>query len=147
MPVTIGMSGADAIQRQKLRNIDQARVDKRQRDKRLQRVKANVKTVMKLVEILPTEGCKLELASVWDYEDPVVYVDREYLPAVRKAVGPLHVESKDLADAEKRLICITLRADNFPGIQFRYERTLAEDARCKIVAHTSEYHSLACSLS
>jgi hypothetical protein len=145
MPVTITATVEQALaySRQSTQgSIDYHRKHGRQE---LAKIRQNARMVARLATVLPQEAT-LEIAQPWHYEHPRVEFPREALVAVRKAVGRLHVEEKNLESAEERTIRITLSAEKYPGIRFQYVRPLAEGATCQIVEQTSTYKTLVCSV-
>ena len=67
---------------------------------------------------------------------------------IRKALDcQVKLDEKDLADAKKKLVSITLRPVNFPTVRIRYTRKLPKTAKCRIVTHRSVYRSLVCDVS
>src|SRR5262245_16344084 len=68
----------------------------------------------------------------------------EAVRGIRDALGRLRVDNKDVADAKKRRVCVTLRPVDFPTVRVVYTRKLPKGARCRIVRHRSSYTSLVC---
>ena len=67
---------------------------------------------------------------------------------IRKALDcQVKLDEKDLADAKKKLVSITLRPVTFPTVRIRYTRKLPKTAKCRIVTHRSIYRSLVCDVS
>ena len=56
----------------------------------------------------------------------------------------MKLDEKDLADAKKKLVSITLRPVNYPTVRIRYTRKLPKTAKCRIVRHRSSYTTLVC---
>jgi hypothetical protein len=72
----------------------------------------------------------------------------EAVRGIRKALGcQVKMDEKDLADAKKKLVAITLRPVNYPTVRIRYTRKLPKTAKCRIVTHRSIYRSLVCDVS
>jgi hypothetical protein len=72
----------------------------------------------------------------------------EAVRGIRKALGcQVKMDEKDLADAKKKLVTITLRPVIFPTVRIRYTRKLPKTAKCRIVTHRSIYRSLVCDVS
>lgn len=66
---------------------------------------------------------------------------------VRELVGgPLKVGCKNLHNAKKKLVKVTMENDAFPGVAFTYICKLPAEAKCKIVRRRSysSYASLVC---
>jgi hypothetical protein len=64
---------------------------------------------------------------------------------VRLALGcPLTQDGKEVNDAKKRLVTITLRAAAFPTVRVQFERRLPKGTKCRIVRHRSSYTTLVC---
>ena len=145
MPVTIESTALEALEAAKQDVKENLAYHRRQGRLDVARVRKNVKVLTKLIPILPVEA-ELRLTCSWHWKCPRVNFERALLPKLHTAVGRLHVESKELADADKRLVGITLSAERFPGVRFYYERPLAEGSSCKIVEQTSTYKTLVCSL-
>jgi len=107
-------------------------------------MKARTKAILNLLAVLPAEA-EFQRESYWNYRYPTVTVPREALVKLRAAVGRLHVKGRDLKSVEDRLVTISLTAEKYPGIEFKYDRPLVEGASCKIVEQTSKYRTLVCS--
>lgn len=69
---------------------------------------------------------------------------REQLPSIRKALGPLVMVGKEIADEAEGTIWVNLRPEGMHGVTIRYEVALPPSSKCKIVKSTSEYTSLVC---
>ncbi len=145
MSVTVRCTIQEALAEQqeyaKNRLIGARRANKNEREKLLQ----NAKVLARLMLVLPNEAT-LTIGSVWNYENPYVSFPREHLPLIRKTLGRLHVEGKELCDSEKGTITVHLSAEQFPGIDFSYERPLGTGCQCRIVEQTSTYKTLVCSV-
>jgi hypothetical protein len=71
----------------------------------------------------------------------------EAVRKVRDALGcRLSVQSKEVADAKKRTVCITLHPADFPTIRVQYTCKLPKGAKCIIVRSVSRFSSLVCEL-
>lgn len=67
----------------------------------------------------------------------------EAVRAIRDTLGcRLRVDNKDVADATKRRVCITLRPVDFPTVRILYARKLPKEAKCRIVRQVSRYKAL-----
>jgi hypothetical protein len=109
------------------------------------KLRQNARVLARLMLVLPN-AATLTISSVWCYENPYVSFDRESLPLIRKALGRLHVAHKELRDAEKGIITVHLTAEQYPGIDFTYDRPLSSGCQCRIVEQTSTYKTLVCSV-
>lgn len=141
--VTISITLEDAIMWAKVNMKDDVARARRSGARRVKQLRANARLVAKLALVLP-EGAELKIESMWGLEEPTVSFPRELLPKVREAVGRLHVDRKSLKDPEQGLLTVSLTAERFPGIEFRYDRPLVEGASCKIATQTSTYKTLVC---
>ena len=146
MAITISCTVAEALKYVRDSGKDRVVYARRDTQRTIAKVRKNAKLVAKLALVLPNEA-ELRVNGYWSYADPDVRFPRELLPAVRAAVGRLHVEGKELENSDERTIRVTLRAEKYPGISFSYVRTLAEGSACQIVEQTSTYKTLACSIS
>ncbi len=124
---------------------DDARRLKQRRAEQIKRVKKNSKIIAQLAVTLP-EGCRLEVDSQYRYMSIRVNVERAALPALRKAVGRLHINSKNLYSAEEKTVMVSLNSERFPDVNFVYIRPLGENATCQIVEETNTYKTLVCKL-
>lgn len=149
MPVTISLTLAEALaeRRDHLNASLKSARDSYKRD--IKAMRRNAKIIAGLSLVLP-EGSTMTVGSVYNFECPTVSVEREKLPALRRAIGPLHVTGKYLrnADEEQPSLHITLRADAYPDVEFSYNRPFVEGLRCKIVEQvsTNRYKSLVCEM-
>jgi hypothetical protein len=66
---------------------------------------------------------------------------------VRLALGcQLTQDGKEVNDAKKQLVTVTLRAAKYPSVRVQFERKLPRGAKCRIVRHRSSYTTLVCDL-
>ena len=153
MPLKINITLPDAIAEAKEDAKQQITEAQRNCRDNIKRIRTGAKQIAKLAVTLPTEvDCTIN--SYWGYQGPLVEFDRKHLALVRKAVGRLVVNGKQLANAEQRLIRVTLTADKYPNVRFAYLRRLPEvsiaepgDMVCEIVEVKQEartYSTLVC---
>jgi hypothetical protein len=145
MSVTVQCTIQQALAEQKLHAKSRLISTRRNNGKERATLRKNAKALARLMLVLPNEAT-LRIQSIWHYEHPYVSFPRESLPLIRKALGRLHVESKELCDSEKGTITVHLSAEQYPGIDFSYERPLGTGCQCRIVEQTSTYKSLVCSI-
>jgi hypothetical protein len=69
----------------------------------------------------------------------------EAVRRVRLALGcKLDMDGKEVNDAKKRLVTVTLRATNYPSVRVQFERKLPKGAKCRIVRCRTSYTTLVC---
>ena len=145
MPVTVQCTIQQALAEHRELMKDRLVRTRAQGQREHAKLRENARTLARLMLALPNEAT-LRIQSVWNYEHPYVSFPRESLPLIRKALGRLHVESKELCDSEKGTITVHLTAEQYPGIDFSYERPLSSGCQCRIVEQTSTYKTLVCSV-
>jgi len=96
-----------------------------------------------LIQALPKTETHLHLEGALPYELLTSWDPEQWPPA---KLGRLRLKEKEIADAAKKLIRIVMTSERYPGVDFCYERTLPENAKCKIVEETRTYSTLACSM-
>lgn len=67
--------------------------------------------------------------------------------ALRRILGRLKVDAKNLADSRRKLVEVHLAAEAYPGVRIVYRTRLTSAARCRIVRHKHRAytsHSLVC---
>src|SRR5262245_35498810 len=72
------------------------------------------------------------------------------LPRVRKVIGRLQLAGKELVNARRRLVEVTLRAADYPSVHVRYETRMprrkrcGRPPRCRIVTQVRRVSRLVC---
>lgn len=152
MPIQINLTVDQAIAEAKVEAKERIASTRQECRDNIKKIRRGAKQIGKLSVALPAEA-NCQITSYWGYYGPLVEFDRKYLGVIRKAVGHLAVDCKALANAEQRLIRVTLKAEKFPAVRFSYLRTLppsnAEPGEmvCEIVEVVQEartYKTLAC---
>src|SRR5262249_52673618 len=83
------------------------------------------------VALLRAAGCEEQLDG-WN----LGWVSRKVenpatdLPRIRKAIGRLQLAGKELVNARRRLVEVTLRAVDYPSVHVRYETRMPRRKRC-----------------
>jgi hypothetical protein len=111
---------------------------------------ARVRRIFAAAELLEEAGFVTYVSKYSSYI-LTLRVDRSRLPELRKALGPMKVHGKQVENASKRTIIVTLTFPDHPEVYIEYEKTLPRapkgaEPRCKIVRRTSVHHDLVCQL-
>lgn len=91
-------------------------------------------------EVTRTVGCRRALEAAGFHVEPVyglvhlVHTTEDKLPEVYRAIGRLDGQSvvKDIADAKKKLLTVTVRSAICPNIRVTYSKKLRKTDRCRI---------------
>ena len=117
----------------------------------LERSEARIHRIFAAAELLEMAGFKSGLSEYTTYGIHLGEIPRDQLPALRRALGPMRVESKDVKDARKRLLTVHLRFKDHPDVCASYEKKLprkkkdgADPIRCRIVRNVRVEHVLVC---
>jgi hypothetical protein len=124
---------------------------RRDAEKSLQRAETRIRRIFAAAALLEPAGFKTGLSEYTSYGIHLGEVPRELLPVLRRTLGPMRVESKEVKDARKRILTIHLRFKDHPDVSATYEKKLprkrkgeGDGIRCRIVRNVRVEHVLVC---
>ncbi len=112
--------------------------------RRIEKLRKTANVIANLEQMLERKFCQDEYSITY----PIFEVKREDLPAIRKAVGRLSVERKDVPydyDTTQTLeVTVKPHDERFNCVSFRYRTPMRSNAKCKVVEQVSKYKTLVC---
>ena len=117
----------------------------------LLRTEDRVRRIFAAAALLEAAGVPSGLSEFSDYSLYLGDVGRDKLPLLRKVLGPMRVAGKEVKDARKRLLTVTVRFTDHPDVSAYYEKRMPrrrkgepDAVRCRIVRNVRVEHVLVC---